>query len=139
MSNEKEINELKEWFLNEKKADESSFDDFLEYCLWRGLFNDSLMSKVPFTKFNCEKLFKEFQSPIKRTAKLLRLTYKELAEEIGYTESSLKTIVSKGEISEPLKKALLMLHNNYELKLENQELKNKLAELTKRAKSILEF
>ena len=56
MSNEKEINELKEWFLNEKKADESSFDDFLEYCLWRGLFNDSLMAKVVFTKAGLKRL-----------------------------------------------------------------------------------
>nr|WP_321311463.1 hypothetical protein [uncultured Campylobacter sp.] len=95
MSNEKEINELKEWFLNEKKADINSFNDFLEYSLWRGLFNNSLMAKVAFTKANCEKLHKEFQSPIKRTAKLLGLTYKELAEQIGYTEGTLKNIVSK--------------------------------------------
>ena len=122
MSNEKEINELKEWFLNEKKADESSFDDFLEYCLWRGLFNDSLMAKVAFTKANCEKLHKEFQSPIKRTAKLLGLTYKELAEQIGYTEGTLKNIVSKKNISISLTKTLEFLVKNNELNKKIDEL-----------------
>ena len=55
------------------------------------------------------KRSKNFEHPVVKTSKLLRLTYKELAEQIGYTESSLKTIVSKGQISEPLKKALELL------------------------------
>ena len=116
MNYEKEINELKEWFLNEKKADIKDFNDFLEYSLWRGLFNGSLMTKVPFTKANCEKLFKEFQSPVKRTAKILGLTYKELAEQIGYTECGLKNAISKNKISDQLKKTLELLQENIELK-----------------------
>lgn len=115
MKYEKDINSLKEWFLNEKKADINSFNDFLEYSLWRGLFNDSLIAKVVFTKANCEKLYKEFQSPIKRTAKLLGLTYKELAEQIGYTEGTLKNIVSKKDISISLTKTLEFLVKNNEL------------------------
>lgn len=107
-----------------KKADINSFNDFLEYSLWRGLFNDSLIAKVVFTKANCEKLYKEFQSPIKRTAKLLGLTYKELAEQIGYTEGTLKNIVIKKDISISLTKTLEFL-------VKNNELNKKIAELEK--------
>lgn len=135
MKYEKDINNLKEWFLNEKKADESSFDDFLEYCLWRGLFNDSLMAKVAFTKANCEKLYKEFQSPVKRTAKLLGLTYKELAEQIGYTENGLKNAVAKNQITDQLKKTLELLQENKELKNKLEIQNNKINELKNYFKS----
>ena len=129
MKYKEETKELKEWFLNEKKADVGSFDDFLEYCLWRGLFNDRLMTKVPFTKANCEKLFKEFQSPVKRTAKILGLTYKELAEQVGYTEGTLKNIVSKKDISLSLVKTLEFLIKNYELNKKVNELEKQLTDL----------
>ena len=135
MKYEKDINNLREWFLNEKKADINSFNDFLEYSLWRGLFNDSLMAKVAFTKANCEKLYKEFQSPIKRTAKLLGLTYKELAEQIGYTENGLKNAVAKNQITDQLKKTLELLQENKELKNKLEIQNNKINELKNYFKS----
>lgn len=59
---------------------------------------------------------------IKKSCKELNLTYKQLGELIGYSEASLKTIVSKGAISENLTKSI-------ELLKENIELKNKLSEV----------
>ena len=134
MKYEKKANELKEWFINEKKADEKDFSDFLEYCLTRGLFNDSLMRRVFFTKANCEKLLKEFQSPIKRTAKLLGLNYKELGEQTGYNEGTLKNMVSTGNISAPLRKTLEYLVQNYELNKKLNELQEQIAELQSKRK-----
>ena len=43
---------------------------------------------------------------VKRVSKELGLTYKELGEEIGYSESTLRRSVSKNQISEQLKKAI---------------------------------
>lgn len=55
---------------------------------------------------------------IKKVCKELNLTYKQLGELIGYSESAVKNAGS-GEASEPMKKAI-------ELYLENLELKDKL-------------
>jgi len=43
---------------------------------------------------------------VKRVSKELGLTYKELGEEIGYTEGSLRRSVSTNQISSQLKKAI---------------------------------
>jgi len=43
---------------------------------------------------------------VKKVSKELGLTYKELGEEIGYSEGNLRRSVSKNEISPQLKKAL---------------------------------
>ena len=93
------------------------------------------MAKVAFTKANCEKLYKEFQSPVKRTAKLLGLTYKELAEQIGYTENGLKNAVAKNQITEQLKKTLELLQENKELKNKLEIQNNKINELKNYFKS----
>ena len=53
---------------------------------------------------------------VKRVAKELGLTYKELGEEIGYSESNLRKSVSENRLSLPLKKAI-------ELYFENQKVK----------------
>lgn len=55
---------------------------------------------------------------IKTTCKELNLTYKQLGEAIGYSESAIKN-AGVGEASEPMKKAI-------ELYKETLELKNKL-------------
>ena len=43
---------------------------------------------------------------IKNVSKELGLTYKELGEEIGYSEGTLRRCVSKNELSSQLRKAL---------------------------------
>ena len=42
---------------------------------------------------------------IKQVARDLKLTYKELGEKIGYSESALNGAAGRDEISTPLKKA----------------------------------
>ena len=66
---------------------------------------------------------------VKRVAKELGLTYKELGEEIGYSESNLRKSVSENRLSLPLKKAV-------ELYLENQKVK-KLTEERENLKDML--
>ena len=58
---------------------------------------------------------------VKDTAKKLNLTYKELGELIGYSESALKAASSSGNISEQLTKSLELLLKNQELQLQNNE------------------
>ncbi|ARR04577.1 MULTISPECIES: transcriptional regulator [Campylobacter] len=57
---------------------------------------------------------------VKQTCKELNLTYKQLGEAIGYSESAIKN-AGVGEASEPMKKAI-------ELYKETLELKEKLAD-----------
>ncbi|MDO7252792.1 transcriptional regulator [Helicobacter cappadocius] len=61
------------------------------------------------------------QNLIKKTAKELRMTYKELGEAIGYSGDSLNNMASKDNstISNQIKKAI-------ELYLENLDLKKRL-------------
>ena len=66
---------------------------------------------------------------VKRVSKELGLTYRELGEKIGYSESSLKKAVSE-------KKLPLQLKKSIELYLEILELKKK-DEETKQFKNIL--
>ena len=53
---------------------------------------------------------------IKRVCKELGLTYKELGEKIGYSESNINKVASTGQISNQLKKAIEMYLENLELK-----------------------
>lgn len=66
---------------------------------------------------------------IKDTCKSLELTYRELGEKIGYSDSNLRKAVSQNKVSSQLKKAI-------ELYLEIVKLKEK-EEETKNFKSIL--
>ena len=66
---------------------------------------------------------------VKRVSKELGLTYKELGEELGYSESNLRKSVSENRLSLPLKKAV-------ELYLENQKVK-KLTEERENLKDML--
>ncbi|PAF46554.1 hypothetical protein BKH46_07370 [Helicobacter sp. 12S02634-8] len=56
---------------------------------------------------------------IKKTAKELGLTYRELGEAIGYTEGTLKTASSTNSVSPQIEKAICLF-------LENRELKQKI-------------
>ena len=66
---------------------------------------------------------------IKKVCKDLDLTYKKLADEIGYTEGNLKNSVFKNQISKPLERAI-------ELYIETQELKKEIAK-TRELKQVL--
>ncbi|CAA6823722.1 MAG: Unknown protein [uncultured Sulfurovum sp.] len=66
---------------------------------------------------------------IKKVCKDLNLTYKKLADEIGYTEGNLKNSVFKNQISKPLERAI-------ELYLETQKLKKEIAK-NKELKQVL--
>jgi hypothetical protein len=67
---------------------------------------------------------------VKRVSKELGLTYRELGEEIGYSEGALRGAVSKNQLSGQLKKAL-------ELYLEVEKLKESKKEI-KKSKELLE-
>ena len=60
---------------------------------------------------------------VKKVSKELGITYKELAEKIGYTESNLRKSVSQNKISYQLEKAINLYIRILELeeKLENSE------------------
>lgn len=45
---------------------------------------------------------------VKRVCKELGLTYKQLGEKIGYSESAIKTAIANDKVSEPMQKAIEM-------------------------------
>lgn len=54
---------------------------------------------------------------VKQTCKELNLTYKQLGEAIGYSESAIKN-AGVGEASEPMKKAIELYRENLKLQQE---------------------
>ena len=94
------------------------------------MFGDDVpfYNRVVFTRLNVRKLYKEFLSPIKQASKLLGLTYKELGEIIGYSESALTAAVVKDKISTPMIKAIELLLENHKLK-DNMKLYSKYSEV----------
>lgn len=58
---------------------------------------------------------------IKSTCKELGLTYKELGELIGYSESAIKAAIAKNEISEPMRRAIELYKETIKLKKQNAE------------------
>ena len=76
---------------------------------------------------------------IKRVSKELGITYKELAENIGYTESNLRKSVSQNKISSQLEVAIKLYIRILELeeKLENSE-KSKIA-IKENLKTLMNF
>ena len=97
-----------------------NYDEFIEYCKNRGMFGDDVpfYNRVVFTRPNIRKLYKEFRSPIKQASKLLGLTYKELGDMIGYSESTLTNAVVKDKISTPMIKAIELLLEIHKLRRE---------------------
>ena len=61
---------------------------------------------------------KKEENLIKKTCKDLGLTYKELGEEIGYSEANLKNSVYKNQISKQLEIAINLYLKNIELQKE---------------------
>ena len=58
---------------------------------------------------------------VKKVSKELGLTYKELGEEIGYSESILRQSVSKNKISSQLKRVLELYVETIKLKKEKED------------------
>ena len=59
---------------------------------------------------------------VKKVSKELGITYRELAEKIGYSESSLRKTVSNNTVSSQLKTAIQLYLDNIKLKKEIDEL-----------------
>ena len=55
---------------------------------------------------------------VKQTAKELGMTYKELAEAIGYGEDAVKKAAASGTVSVPMLKAIELVKKNKELEKE---------------------
>ena len=60
---------------------------------------------------------------VKRVSKELGLTYKELGEEIGYSESTLRKSVSENRITLQLKKAIELYLKTLEFEKDREEMK----------------
>ena len=65
---------------------------------------------------------------VKKVSKELGLTYKELGEEIGYSESNLRSSVSQNKLSTQLKKSLELYLEVLKLK-EIEEKRKKLEDI----------
>lgn len=119
-------------FLKEQNFNFDEYDEFIEYMQSMGMLNDDIgiLNKRFFTKSNLKIMYERYKNPIKRVSKELGFTYKELAEQIGYTEGGLKTAIAKGNISEPMKKALELLVENYKLRSVIVEKDKKIENLT---------
>jgi transcriptional regulator with XRE-family HTH domain len=61
---------------------------------------------------------------VKKVSKELGLTYKELGEKIGYSESSLRKTVSNNTLSSQLQTAIQLYLDNLKLKEEIDELED---------------
>lgn len=122
----KELKELAKWAMDEKGLNQQECDDFVEYCQERGLLNPNttITTTVLNTKLNWEKLFKENSHFVRKISKLLKLTYKELADLTGYSEGAFRNAVNKNELSAPMEKSLQMLLKISKLEREIQDLKD---------------
>jgi len=58
---------------------------------------------------------------VKKVSKELGLTYRELAEEIGYTEGGLKNLVFKNKVTKNLKKSIELYMETLKLRKEIKE------------------
>ncbi|CAA6818170.1 MAG: Unknown protein [uncultured Sulfurovum sp.] len=72
---------------------------------------------------------------VKRVSKELGLTYKELGEEIGYTEGNLKKAVHDNRTTEQLKKAIEL----YLKTLELEKTINETEEMKKQVRTFMKF
>ena len=61
---------------------------------------------------------------VKRVSKELGLTYKELGEEIGYSESTLRKSVSEDRLTQQLKKAIELYLRTLEFEKDRKEIES---------------
>lgn len=74
-------------------------------------------------RLDAEPLYKEIENIVKNTCKEFGLTYKQLGEKIGVSESTLLSIASTGKISKQIETAIELYKKTIELeeKLANSE------------------
>ena len=72
---------------------------------------------------------------VKRVSKELGLTYKELGEEIGYSESTLRKSVSENRITLQLEKAIELYLKTLEFEKERKEIR----EIKENIRTLFEF
>lgn len=130
------MNDRAERFLKEvideffvQKGIKTDENEFRKYLFDINMLNPkaNFIDRVFITKANIKLHLEKFHNPIKNTANLLGLTYKEIAEMIGYSEETIKSSAKKRSASEPMKKALELVKEIYELKKELQEKDAKIA------------
>ena len=61
---------------------------------------------------------------VKKVCRDYKMTYKELAEAIGYSEGAIKTAVSTNKVSEPMNKAINLYIEKLKLEEELKDFKN---------------
>ena len=76
---------------------------------------------------------------VKRVSKELGMTYKELAEKIGYTESNLRKSVSQNKLSYQLEKAIELYIRIRELEQEVEETKKDNKAIKENIKTLIGF
>ena len=76
---------------------------------------------------------------VKKISKELGLTYKELAEKIGYTESNLRKSVSQNKISSQLEKAIRLYIRILELEQEVKDTKKNEEKIKENIKTLISF
>lgn len=68
-----------------------------------------------------ERINMSDENIVKKACKELNLTYRQLGELIGYSESAINNAARQEKISEPLKKAIELYSENLKLKNELQD------------------
>ncbi len=111
---------------NEKKMLNIIYKAFHSLSLFGGVEEDAIAGSI-FT----EIMFGEYNI-VKQTCKKFNLTYKQLSEVIGVSESSLRSAVSNNKISNQVEKAI-------NLYIENMQLKEKLEKSEKIKDTIKEW
>lgn len=126
-------------FLQNKgiNLDEFDFEDFEDYLIKIGIENKNILDRRFLTKANLEKFYDDFNNPIKRVTKILKITNKELAEKISYSESTVKNASAKNEVSPSMKRSIELFFENVKLKQELKNEKNKTIEFKKYLKEFL--
>jgi predicted transcriptional regulator len=76
---------------------------------------------------------------VKRVSKELGMTYRELGEKIGYTESNLRKSVSQNTISSQLEKAIKLYIRIIELEKEVEDTKKSKEEIKENIKTLINF
>ena len=76
---------------------------------------------------------------VKKVSKELGLTYKELAERIGYTESNLRKSVSQNKISYQLEKAIKLYLRILELEQKLEDSEKSKREIKDNLKTLMSF
>ena len=90
----------------------SRYNQYRELLIKR---KDFIIELAKEAKLDYTPLFNEIENIVKRVCKELGLTYKQLGEAIGYSESAVNN-ASRGEVSKAMQKAIELYVENLALK-----------------------